>query len=315
MNSTDINWDDCCCEGPFHEGECEVQEKAGEQEIAKRVGRVISDKIPRSAFEFINNQPLVVTSSIDVDGNIWSSIHIGHTGIVTVLDEHNVQINISKILKSNSDPFWENIKENKNIGMLFMELTTRRRFRLNGSISSINENIFVSVAQAYPNCPKYIQRRELEISGSDKGQNGSISTGSSLNDNIKEWISTSDTLFVGSSDSNSNLDSSHRGGNPGFVEIVDDSTLKIPDYPGNSMYNTLGNFVSNPKAGLLFADFNKFKTLHLTGDAEIIWGEKDSEEKTGGTMRFWKFYISKWIQIDSLDNINWKFVDFSPFNP
>ena len=140
-------------------------------------------------------------------------------------------------------------------------------------------------------------------------------TGSSLNDNIKEWITTSDTFFVGSSDSNNNLDSSHRGGNPGFVEIVDDSTLKIPDYPGNSMFNTLGNFVSNPKTGLLFADFNKFKTLQLTGNAEIIWSEKDSEEKTGGTMRLWKFYISKWIQIESLENINWKFVDFSPFNP
>jgi len=315
MNTAKVDWDDCCCNGPFHEGECEVQKKTGEQNIAKRVGRVITDRIPSGAIEFISKQPLVVTSSMDNDGNIWSSILVGNTGFVTASDEKKVHISVSSIISSKVDPFWENITKNKNIGMLFIELATRKRLRLNGTVSVHDENINVSVKQAYPNCPKYIQRRELEFTKKDNNHLVSILDGSFLTNDLKEWIKASDTLFIGSSDSESNLDASHRGGNPGFVEIIDDSTLKIPDYPGNSMFNTLGNFVSNPNAGLLFVDFNEGKTLQLTGNAEIVWCEEKTEEKTGGTMRFWIFLISKWVQIESLKGINWKFIDYSPFNP
>jgi predicted pyridoxine 5'-phosphate oxidase superfamily flavin-nucleotide-binding protein len=315
MNTSDVDWDDCCCEGPFHEGECEVQKRVGEEHIAKRTGQIISDGIPGRAIQFVNNQPLVITSSIDKDKNIWTSILVGNPGFVTALDEQNVQINLSKIVSSKLDLFWENIRENTNVGMLFIELTTRKRLRVNGMVSVSDKNINVSVEQAYPNCPKYIQRREIEVVETDADLSNSNLSGSSLTNDLKEWIGNSDTMFVGSSDDKSNLDASHRGGDPGFIQIVDESTLKIPDYPGNSMYNTLGNFMSNPKAGLLFVDFKEGKTLQLTGKAEIVWHEEDAQEKTGGTMRLWEFVISKWIQIDSLKSVNWRFIDSSPFNP
>ncbi len=315
MKTSEVNWDDCCCDGPFHEGECEVQKRVGEEHIAKRTGQIISDRIPGRAIEFINKQPMVITSSIDKDKNIWTSILVGKPGFVTALDEQNVQINLSKLVSSKLDLFWENIRENTNIGMLFIELTTRKRLRVNGMVSLSNENINVSVQQAYPNCPKYIQRREIEVVKTDTDLSNSNLNGSSLTNDLKQWIENLDTMFVGSSDDKSNLDASHRGGDPGFIQIVDESTLKIPDYPGNSMYNTLGNFMSNPKAGLLFVDFKEGKTLQLTGKAEIVWHDEDAQEKTGGTMRLWEFVISKWIQIDSLKVVNWRFIDSSPFNP
>lgn len=315
MNTSEVDWDNCCCDGPFHEGECEVQKRVGEENIAQRVGRVITDRIPNSAIEFINMQSIVITSSIDKDKNIWTSILVGNRGFVTALDEKNVQINLSKIVSSMLDLFWENIVENTNVGMLFIELTTRKRFRVNGVVSVSDENINVSVEQAYPNCPKYIQRREIDIVETDTNLSNSTLNGSSLTNDLNEWIGNSDTMFVGSSDDNSNMDASHRGGDPGFIQIVDKSTLKIPDYPGNSMYNTLGNFMSNPKAGLLFVDFKEGKTLQLTGEAEIVWHEEDADEKSGGTMRLWNFFISKWVQNDSLKAVNWRFIDYSPFNP
>ena len=315
MKTSEVNWDDCCCDGPFHEGECEVQQRVGEEHIAKRTGQIISDRIPGRAIEFVNKQPMVITSSIDKDKNIWTSILVGKPGFVTALDEQNVQINLSKLVSSKLDLFWENIRENTNIGMLFIELTTRKRLRVNGMVSLSNENINVSVQQAYPNCPKYIQRREIEVVKTDTDLSNSNLNGSSLTNDLKQWIENLDTMFVGSSDDKSNLDASHRGGDSGFIQIVDESTLKIPDYPGNSMYNTLGNFMSNPKAGLLFVDFKEGKTLQLTGKAEIVWHDEDAQEKTGGTMRLWEFVISKWIQIDSLKSVNWRFIDSSPFNP
>jgi len=314
MENSQVSWDDCCCNGPYHEGECEVQKRVGVEKIAKSTGRVITDRIPNGALKFVDKQPMAIVSSQDDETNIWTSMLAGKPGFLTAVDEQNVKIDLPAIVSGKLDPFWENIQNNPNVGMLFIELSTRRRLRVNGIVSLSDENIRVSVEQAYPNCPKYIQRREIEVVGTNGNLSNSKRNGSSLTNDLTEWIENSDTLFVGSSDGKDNLDASHRGGNPGFVEILNDMTLKIPDYPGNSMFNTFGNFVSNPRAGLLFVDFKEGKTLQLTGKAEIVWHEEDAEETTGGTMRFWKFFISEWLQIDSLKGVNWRFIDYSPFN-
>ncbi|XLM22644.1 pyridoxamine 5'-phosphate oxidase family protein, partial [Chromobacterium piscinae] len=61
---------------------------------------------------------------------------------------------------------------------------------------------------------------------------------------------------------------SHRGGKPGFVKI-DGDTLTIPDFAGNGYFNTLGNLLRHPRAGLLFIDFSSGDTLQLAGRAEV----------------------------------------------
>jgi len=246
--------------------------------------------------------------------NIWTSTLAGKPGFLTAVDEQNVKIDLPAIVSSKLDPFWENIRKCPKVGMLFIELPTRRRLRVNGTVSIFDKHLHISAEQAYPNCPKYIQRREVEVVGTEDNLSDSKIRGTSLTNDLNAWIKHSDTFFVGSSDGKDNLDASHRGGNPGFVQIVNDTTLKIPDYQGNSMFNTLGNFMSKPKAGLLFVDFKEGKTLQLAGEAEIIWEEEDVLEITGGTRCFWKFIISEWIQIDSLKGVHWKFVDYSPFN-
>ncbi len=314
MGNSLVKQDDSCCNGPYHEGESAVQKRVGVEQIAERTGRVITDRIPSGALKFVDKQPMVIISSQDDEANIWTSMLAGKAGFLTSVDEQNVKIHLPAIVSSKLDPFWENIRKCPKVGMLFIELATRRRLRVNGIVSISDENIHVSVEQAYPNCPKYIQRREIEVVGTNGSLSDTKTTGTSLTNDLKSWIEKSDTFFVGSTDSKDNLDASHRGGSPGFVEIVDNNTLKIPDYPGNNMFNTLGNFVSNSKAGLLFVDFKEGKTLQLAGEANIVWHEEDAEEITGGTMRFWKFVVSKWVQIDSFSGINWKFVDYSPFN-
>jgi len=89
----------------------------------------------------------------------------------------------------------------------------------------------------------------------------------------------------------SNLDVSHRGGNPGFVELVDDKTFRIPDYQGNSMFNTFGNLMLNDKAGVVFWDFEDGKLLQMTGTALIHWDTPDREYSETG--RYWVFKIEK----------------------
>lgn len=68
------------------------------------------------------------------------------------------------------------------------------------------------------------------------------------------------------------MDVSHRGGPSGFVQ-VDGDVLTVPDYPGNRYFNTFGNFLENPRAGLLFINFENGDLLHLTGEASVSWSD------------------------------------------
>ena len=92
-----------------------------------------------------------------------------------------------------------------------------------------------------------------------------------LSSQHQRLIARADTFFIATDHPESGADISHRGGNPGFVRIVDSRRLAIPDYSGNNMFNTLGNIVANPRVGLLFIGFESGRTLQLTGRATIDW--------------------------------------------
>ena len=91
---------------------------------------------------------------------------------------------------------------------------------------------------------------------------------------MRRIISDADTFFIASGyqgakeSPSSGADVSHRGGQPGFVEI-EGNQLIFPDYRGNNHFNTLGNLIKNPKAGLTFLDFKNSSILYLTGQAFI----------------------------------------------
>ena len=302
-------------DSPFHQGELAVQTKAGEAYMAQRVGMGIHNLIPTLALRFIDKQPMVFVSSLDTRGNIWASVLIGREGFLRAASESQVVLDLKYLENERNEIFWENIKDNPKVGMLFIEMATRRRLRINGIVSQVQEKLIITVHQGYANCPKFIQAREVEVHQKQANPTSQTTFGTELNDTLKDFIAKADTFFVGSGDAKGNLDVSHRGGKPGFVQVLDEKTLKIPDYPGNSMYNTLGNFVANPNAGLLFVDFEKGKTLQLLGKASIIWDEGDSDQETLGTKRFWEFQIETWKESESLKNIAWTFIDYSRFNP
>lgn len=81
---------------------------------------------------------------------------------------------------------------------------------------------------------------------------------------------------------------SHRGGKPGFVRVEADGTLTMPDFVGNYFFNTLGNLVVNPRAGLLCIDFDNGDLLYLAVTADIIWDGPEVKYFTGaqGLLRF-----------------------------
>jgi uncharacterized protein len=111
------------------------------------------------------------------------------------------------------------------------------------------------------------------------------------------------------------VDVSHRGGLPGFVRVVADGTIRIPDYTGNSMFTTLGNFDLDPRCGLAFVDFERRRILSVTGRATLEFGVEDTTHPTGGTARYWSCAIDRWLEFPLLTATRWMLVERSPFNP
>ena len=304
-------------EKPFHEGELRVQERAGVSAEGERNSSMITDTIIKGALRFIEQQNMVVLGSLDRDNNVWASILSGQTGFMMAATEQRVTFDLARITHNNDDPLWNNIENHSQIGMLVIDFGTRRRLRINGRIRvSDQQRLELKVQETYPNCPKYIQRRHSTISKkATRAGNAQKRQGKSLGEEQRAIITRADTFFVASAHTDRGVDVSHRGGNPGFVRILDNLTLRIPDYAGNSMFNTLGNFAVNPRAGLIFIDFNSGTSLQLIGRAETLWDQDDPDQETAGSKRFWQLHIESWLQIERAHNLQWSFLDYSSYNP
>lgn len=301
----------------YHDGERLVQKMAGEEEMAERLSRVMRDRIIKGAFSFIEAQNQLIVSSINENGQIWTSLLIGQKGIIQIESDTLVHIDWTQLKSTRRDILIDNIVSNEQVGLLFIELTTRMRFRINGHAKLEGERLVIQVLESYGNCPKYIQSRSMEGIEEISPEVMTQKVGNYIGETEKNWILKADTFFVGSMSGGGRMDASHRGGNPGFVEITSDDRLKIPDYQGNSMFNTLGNFVQNPNAGLLFIDYERKATLQLTGKVELLFEqttEKDLQN-TMGTGRYWLFNPEKWLVTEGHHQIDWTLLGYSPYNP
>jgi predicted pyridoxine 5'-phosphate oxidase superfamily flavin-nucleotide-binding protein len=85
----------------------------------------------------------------------------------------------------------------------------------------------------------------------------------------RAFIQRCPMFFIATADTGGHPDCSYKGGLPGFVRVLDDRTLGIPDYDGNGMYRTWGNVLVNPHVGLLFLDFEKPRRLRVNGTARV----------------------------------------------
>jgi len=304
-------------ENPYHEGELRVQERLGVAETARRLGRAIADEIPAGAVPFIGRQRMMIVGSIDREGWPWASMLLGEPGFVKAPDPATLEVDLERATHHPDDPLWTDLGTAARVGTLLIDLATRRRFRVNGRVDGVPERrLGIAVDEAYGNCPKYIQRRHATADSPDLSTPPAPARrGERLEEHQRRLIEAADTLFVASAHPDRGVDASHRGGNPGFVTVTGDRTLRVPDYAGNSMYNTLGNFAVNSVAGLLLIDFDRRVTLQLTGRAEILWHLDRPAGETGGTQRYWELAVERWIETDLAPGLGWELLDRSPFNP
>jgi uncharacterized protein len=289
-----------------------VQRQAGVEAQAHRIAQGIRSTIPPAAQAFLLQQSMVLVGSIDAGGQVWASLLTGIPGFLTPVDERTLRITATPVV---GDPLRDNLHDHADVGLLAIDLANRRRMRLNGQIESLPDGGFaVRARQVYANCVKYIQARTLETISAHMYGPGLIRRSDRLTAEQQVWVTHSDTLFIASAHPHGGADVSHRGGNPGFVHVVDARTLIIPDYAGNTMFQTLGNLQANPHAGLLLINFASGDTLQVTGTARIIW---DAVRVAGfaGAERLVEVTVAEAVEIAEAHPFRSHTVEDSPFNP
>lgn len=297
---------------PFHSGARDIQQRTGERDRAILNGRLIADAVPSGARSFVAQQQYCALGWVSPDGDVWAAFVGARQGFAAT-DETGTAL-LLDLDGADPIPSFGGMRKNDQLGVLFIDLETRRRLRVNGRIEELSEGrLHLSVMEAFPNCPKYIQRRQARPRPDIHAPAG-VQCGDGFDDGLAAWIAAADTFFVASAHPDGAVDASHRGGRPGFVELKN-GELRIPDYPGNSMFATLGNFAVNPRAGLAFVDFQSNRQLRLTGDVRLDLDAGESDGETGGAGRWWIFSPRRWIVSASTKTFDWTLIDSSPFNP
>ncbi|WP_415766012.1 pyridoxamine 5'-phosphate oxidase family protein [Pseudomonas sp. ZB1P45] len=295
---------------PWHAGEKQLQTHVGVAERMEAFGRrVIRTEMPDQHRTFYQQLPFMLYGAVDVDGNPWASIIEGPPGFAHSPEPGVLQFNS---LPGADDP--AQLTDGAAIGLLGIELHTRRRNRINGRVGAMTANGFgVTVEQSFGNCPQYIQLRQFRSVPLADPSTRIAQHFDGLDDTARAMISGADTFFVASYvdvDGERSVDVSHRGGQVGFVQ-VEGNRLTIPDFAGNLHFNTLGNLLLNPRAGLLFIDFNSGDLLHLSGRTEVIL-EGPQVEAFQGAERLWTVEVESVVRRPAALALRWRFDGVSP---
>jgi len=291
---------------PFHADELVAQRLAG----GGPGGTGIRAFMPEQNRGFFASLRYVAVTTTDHDGWPVATMLTGPPGFVHAPDPVTLRFDLPP---DPSDPARAALTPRQEVGVLGIDLATRRRNRANGHLATLDaQGMTLAVRQSFGNCPQYIQRRSVHPT-QRVAQPAEFLAG--FDDAAKTLIGQADTFFVASrsrpdQSGHGGADISHRGGRPGFVRIEDD-TLSIPDFHGNRYFNTLGNLLGQPRAALLFIDFERGDLLHLQGLAKIDWALDDAC-MVDGAERVWRVHVTRvWRQRAALP-LRWSFIDQAP---
>ncbi|HEY4170615.1 MAG TPA: pyridoxamine 5'-phosphate oxidase family protein [Reyranella sp.] len=288
----------------FNEDERRAQDLAG-----LHAGRAaIRPFMPEQHRAFFPLLPYFFTATLDKAGAPVASMLWGPAGFVHSPAPTTLRIDA---LPAAGDPAASGFTAGQPVGLLGLDLTTRRRNRANGRITTVDDGVTVAVEQSFGNCAQYIQTR-TPVPHARAPQATEPLSG--LDDAARHVIETADTFFVASRSrtgirTDGGLDVSHRGGRPGFVAVRGD-TLVVPDFRGNRFFNTLGNLLGDPRAGLLFVEFATGDLLQLQGTVTIDWSASDTA--VAGAQRSWRIAIERAWRRPAALPFAWAFGDYAP---
>jgi predicted pyridoxine 5'-phosphate oxidase superfamily flavin-nucleotide-binding protein len=279
---------------PFHVGERAIQSRLGVRDQIEPIGaRVIRDHMPAQHRGLYSRLPMLVIGAVDDAGSPWASAVFGEPGFISTPDAKTLSVHAWPLP---GDPLEKSLDHGRCVGVLGIELHSRRRNRLSGNVWATTQGFDVRVTQAFGNCPKYILPRSSQWRGAAEAQLHPVA---SLEGAIQALVDRADSFFIATNylapegePVAGGGDVSHRGGPPGFARVESNDSLVFPDYPGNNFFNTFGNIECDPRAGLLFPDFARGDLLYLTGTSEILWDETPTTHPSSAARRFVRFSLS-----------------------
>ena len=219
---------------------------------------------------FLAERDFAVLTARDADGRLWTSALIASAGFLEARDRE-----LTVHAAPGSGDALHGLAEGQAVGTLTYAGT---------------DELQIVVDQAFGNCPKYIQQRRLVHTESSEPATERLVRSATLGDEDVALIARADTFFLGTVHPTRGADASHRGGTPGFVR-VEGARLWWPDYPGNNMFNSLGNLEVDSSAALLFVDFESGASLQISGTAALEWITPGAAGDDGGTGRRVRFTI------------------------
>ena len=250
-----------------------MQHRAGvEDALAGLDVRIYRNNLSPVQQAFYARLSYAVIGSVDTGGAPWATMIEGQPGFLAAHGVFALDVTVDR---DASDPADQGLEQGNAVGMIGIDLATRRRLRLNGHIDRWSSGVFrLAIEQSFGNCPKYIQARAASFeSTTDDRPPVMAEELPALDEQARAMIASCDTFFVASyvnrEGGERQVDVSHRGGLPGFMHVESDGVLTVPEFPGNTFYNTLGNFLVNPRAGLWCADFRSGDVLQMTGDVRL----------------------------------------------
>jgi uncharacterized protein len=272
----------------FHEGELAVQRRAGVLDEAARLAALVEPgELGAGAARFLQDRTFAVIAARGADGRLWTSALSGPRGFLAGI---GTSLRVRAVPAAGDQ--LAGLQPDQPVGMLVIDLATSRRLRINGQLLVAGpDHLDIEVEQAYGNCPQYIQRCQLVPRPGPVDARPPGRRTDAPDPGQAALISRADTFFLGTTHPDHGNDCSHRGGPPGFVR-VDDASLWWPDYPGNNMFNSLGNLLADDTAALLFIDFVTGETVQLSGHAHAEWRPPGGAGDDGGTGRRVRFRAS-----------------------
>lgn len=277
----------------FHAGELAIQQRVGVREQMAGAAAYIRDYMPDQHREFYHSLPFFFLGALDAAGQPWATMLAADAGFIVSPDARTLDIGGGLLP---GDPLQGQLHAGDHVGGLGLEPTTRRRNRVNGEIVAADGGALrVAVTQSFGNCPQYIQHRQhTSVPAAEREVR--VLRGAALSDADRALIARADTYFIASANLAADagrgrgVDVSHRGGRPGFVRVDDARTLTAPEFVGNYFFNTMGNLLNNPRAGLLFIDFENGDMLHLAVEAEILW-DAPQLQAFAGAEKLLRFHV------------------------
>lgn len=283
---------DIFTEMPWHRGEREMQEM---MHVDYRENPSVP-YLSSTAAVMLNRYRLLAFGTLDGEGRPWTTLW---SGVAMGLQQSNMAIKVP--VDAVNDPVVEALLGNKldagvceeglrgtPFSALSIDLETRRRVKVAGTVSAgalttVDEDedepqhaqaqIIAHVDWSLGNCPKYLNKKHISRQISVPKL---LSQSAKLSLDSLRLIAQADLFFLSSVHSGTEMDTNHRGGPAGFVrtktEASGASTIIWPEYSGNNLYQSLGNLVTTPIAGIVFPDFNTGDVLYVTGSTKILVG-------------------------------------------